>query len=137
MPRKIRSITFFRGLTPREGQAALLLGRAYNICDTSRLTKIDRSTIYYWLEHREDFREAVEQARLKFLRDVESELEGEDRAALQTLRDVIHDGDAPRELRVEAAKAILALTKTQDAEAAWDAHKAFREKMRNDFRQAA
>lgn len=137
MPRKIQCITPFPKLTAREGQVALLLGRAYNICDTSRLTKVDRSTIYYWLENRADFRAAVEQARQKFLRDVETELKGEDRAALQTLRTVIRDGNAPCELRVEAAKTILALTNARDESAAWDAHKGFRERLRTKFRIAA
>ncbi len=137
MRRKIQCISPFPELTPREGQVALLLGRAYNICDTSRLTKVDRSTIYHWLENREDFRAAVEQARQKFLQDVEAELTGEDRAAIRALRDVIRDGGAPRELRVEAAKTILAITNAKDESAAWDGHKEFRERFRTKFRLAA
>lgn len=137
MPRKIQCIKPFPKLTAREGQVALLLGRAYNICDTSRLTKVDRSTIYFWLQNRPEFADAVEQARQKFLRDMEEELRGQDRVAVQTLRNVMGDPETPCEQRIAAAQTILSITRATDTRSVWDAHKSFRERMRSDLRIAA
>jgi hypothetical protein len=115
----------FPKLTPSQIQTATALGRGYSISDAARLARIDRSTIYYWLDHRPEFVKAVDEARRKFHRDLQSEFAEEEQLAIDTLRRHLTDPASPEPLRAEASKAILSLTRLAPVD--WEPAKLFRQ----------
>lgn len=114
----------FPALTPSQEQIATWLGRGYSMSDAARLGKVDRSTIYYWIEHRPEFRKAIQTAQQKCHANLRSALEQEDQVAVSILQDLLHDAGTPEHLRVEVAKAVLSLTRQAPVE--WDGIRVFR-----------
>ena len=95
-------------ITQRQERAIAVLIASPTIREAAESLRVNEVTLYRWLRERE-FQAAYRQARREVVAQAVARLQEACSKAVNTLIDVMGDGDAPCSSRVTAAKSVLEL----------------------------
>lgn len=95
-------------LSRKQEQAIAALLSEPTICAAAGRIGVNEATLYRWLQH-EEFQSSYRQARRESVSQAIAGLQQASSEAVQTLRDIMANSEAPVSSRVTAAKAVLEL----------------------------
>jgi DNA-binding transcriptional MerR regulator len=93
-------------LSPKQEQSIICLLTAPNITEAARLAGIGERTMLRWLSLG-PFQEAYREARRQVVQHAIARLQQVTGEAVETLRQVMQDGNAPASAKVSAARTVL------------------------------
>ena len=94
------------GESPKRDAAILALLAATTVCEAAKMAGVHENTLYKWLGD-ERFSDQLRQARKHSFDLAISRLQSVAAEAVETLRDIMSDRDAPSSARVSAARCVL------------------------------
>ena len=95
-----------QGLPQKQTKAIVSLLNCRTIQEAATQTGVDQSTIWRWMKD-QAFQEALQEAKHRMVTHAIIQLQQVTGAAVDTLRDIIADNDAPPNSRVSASKTVL------------------------------
>ena len=93
-------------LSRKQEQAIAALLSEPTICAAAKHIGVNEATLYRWLQH-EEFQTSYRQARRESVTQAIAGLQQACGEAVQTLREIMTDSEAPASSRVTAARAVL------------------------------
>ena len=93
-------------LPQKQAKAVISLLNSRTISEAASQTGVNESTMWRWMRE-EAFQEALQEAKHRLLAQAVIQLQQATGEAVETLRTIITDKDAPASSRVSAAKVVL------------------------------